>query len=725
MSTLRFRLSAFTATFVAMLVGAAIVAACGGLMETGIRLDVPPHRLAASPVVVTGDQTYDLPKADPADDEEDVESAILPERVRLGADTLSRIAAVPGVRGAAADGESGAVAVRTAPEADPAAVAARIEQTVPGTVALTGDERGLAEHPEALPSRENLIVLAAVFGAMAVMVALFVVATTLGLSVQQRRRETALLRAVGATPAQVRRMVLGETLMVSATATALGCLAAPFLGRWLFGRLADGGVVPAVVEFHQGLLPAAVAVLVSALTALIAVRSTVRSATIARPSEALAGAALPVSRIGAVRRTLAAVCFAGGIALALVSVLIMPPSLVSSTAGPAVLVWAVGLALVGPALVAWITRRLPWPFRGPSGYLAIVNSRARAVTLAAAVTPVMLATGMATANLYMQTTQVDAAAASFTQSLRADAVLSPVTPGLLERVRAVPGVSGASEHVTSTGFVERPHDGWQREEGWPLRGVTADGVGQTMAFDVAAGSLADLNGNTVALTTEHARNIGDGVGLGDTITLRLGDRSAVDLRVVALLKVETGAELFVLPAGLLAPHTTAGVPDEILVRAAQGTDLSGLGVQVRDRAALAATHDDQQSTQAWVNYLLIAMILAYTTISLVNTQVMATAQRRGEFALQRLTGSTRAQVMRMTGLEALLVAGVGVVLGTVASVISLVPFALAVAGTPAPSGPIGIYVSIVAAAVVLVLAATWAPAWTVTRVRAAEAVAAA
>ena len=43
--TLRFRLGGFVATFVAVFFGAAIVIACGGLLETGIRTDVPPQRL--------------------------------------------------------------------------------------------------------------------------------------------------------------------------------------------------------------------------------------------------------------------------------------------------------------------------------------------------------------------------------------------------------------------------------------------------------------------------------------------------------------------------------------------------------------------------------------------------------------------------------------------------------------------------------------------------------
>ncbi|NUU22646.1 MAG: ABC transporter permease, partial [Streptomycetaceae bacterium] len=56
--TLRYRIGGFAASFIALFLGAAIVMACGGLMETGIRESVPPQRLAAAPLVVTGDPSY-------------------------------------------------------------------------------------------------------------------------------------------------------------------------------------------------------------------------------------------------------------------------------------------------------------------------------------------------------------------------------------------------------------------------------------------------------------------------------------------------------------------------------------------------------------------------------------------------------------------------------------------------------------------------------------------
>src|SRR4029453_425680 len=58
-------------------------------------------------------------------------------------------------------------------------------------------DRGRVESPASRQRNEDLISLGGAFGGFAVLLAIFVVAATLGLSVLQRGRELALLRAVG------------------------------------------------------------------------------------------------------------------------------------------------------------------------------------------------------------------------------------------------------------------------------------------------------------------------------------------------------------------------------------------------------------------------------------------------------------------------------------------------------------------------------------------------
>ena len=87
-----------------------------------------------------------------------------------------------------------------------------------GLRVLTGAKRGEAESPEDALSREDIVAGLTVFALLAAFVAVFVVASTFALSVQQRHRELALFRAIGSTPRQVRRMIAGEALLVSLAA---------------------------------------------------------------------------------------------------------------------------------------------------------------------------------------------------------------------------------------------------------------------------------------------------------------------------------------------------------------------------------------------------------------------------------------------------------------------------------------------------------------------------
>ncbi|XHU10723.1 FtsX-like permease family protein [Amycolatopsis sp. WGS_07] len=268
--TLRFRTGGFIAAFVAAFLGAVIVSACAGLMETGIRSATPPHRLAWTSAVVAGQQDFELQKHS---DKPKTQSVNLAERVRLDRSLADQIRATPGVStvvGAVnfpvslgkqpltAHGWESARLPGPAPRADevvlPAATGvsagATVDLAVQGTMrqyrvartsdqpdaffaddvadqlsghpgkvdyfgvvtdnptalqlgsgvsVLTGDERGLAEFPEAQASGGRLIPLSGVAGGLSISVAVFVIASTLMLSVRQRQRELALLRAIGTT----------------------------------------------------------------------------------------------------------------------------------------------------------------------------------------------------------------------------------------------------------------------------------------------------------------------------------------------------------------------------------------------------------------------------------------------------------------------------------------------------------------------------------------------
>lgn len=71
---------------------------------------------------------------------------------------------------------------------------------------------------------------------------LIALVNTLAIGVLERRREIGMLRAVGATRGQVRRMILGESLLLAAIGTAFGILAGLWLGYVLIAAMGAKGL---------------------------------------------------------------------------------------------------------------------------------------------------------------------------------------------------------------------------------------------------------------------------------------------------------------------------------------------------------------------------------------------------------------------------------------------------------------------------------------------------
>jgi len=124
--------------------------------------------------------------------------------------------------------------------------------------------------------------------AVAVLIALVGVGNTLGLSVIERTRESALLRALGLTGRQLRGMLAVEAAVLSAVAVVLGVAMGIGYG-WagiatLFADIADDGV-PLVVPWARIALVAAVAIVAGLLASVLPARRASRVA----PAAALAG----------------------------------------------------------------------------------------------------------------------------------------------------------------------------------------------------------------------------------------------------------------------------------------------------------------------------------------------------------------------------------------------------------------------------------------------------
>jgi putative ABC transport system permease protein len=92
----------------------------------------------------------------------------------------------------------------------------------------------------------NILVLLYVLLALSVIVSLFGIVNTLVLTVFERTRELGMLRAVGMTRPQVRRMIRHESVVTSLIGAALGIVVGFFLAILVTHALSDEGIVFAV-----------------------------------------------------------------------------------------------------------------------------------------------------------------------------------------------------------------------------------------------------------------------------------------------------------------------------------------------------------------------------------------------------------------------------------------------------------------------------------------------
>ena len=105
----------------------------------------------------------------------------------------------------------------------------------------------------------------------------------------------------------------------------------------------------------------------------------------------------------------------------------------------------------------------------------------------------------------------------------------------------------------------------------------------------------------------------------------------------------------------------------------------------------------------------MGVVLAFTAVSVVNTLAMSTAERFREFAMLRLAGAKRRQVLRMIRTETLAVVLTGVVLGSGIALSVLAAFSLGMTGSVAPAVLAPVYALVVGVAGLLAPAVTAAP----------------
>jgi putative ABC transport system permease protein len=291
--------------------------------------------------------------------------------------------------------------------------------------------------------RETLVTIGAVVGGWGLVIVFFSVASMVGLTVRQRAGEASLLRAVGATPRQTRRLIVVESTSVSAVAALLAAGPAWLAGVGVLELLRNAEMVSDSTTLAAG--GAAIGltwlamVLLSGLAAAVATRRAAKATVRAAQRE---GATGPV-RISRWRTGAGIALIVVGLNYSILTVTMMAntedPLAPMSTAGPACVFVSIGLATLAPTVLRLAAAAAGRPLArfGAAGHLAAHDVRARSHQLGGVLAPVIVLVGMGTGTIYLVAIENLASGAATSPEGRSVELLNYVVAGMISVFAAI------------------------------------------------------------------------------------------------------------------------------------------------------------------------------------------------------------------------------------------------------------------------------------------------
>jgi putative ABC transport system permease protein len=574
-----------------------------------------------------------------------------------------------------AGAEVDTVDVAAGPDVEPDELARRIEHVLPdGVEAVTSEavaDEG-AEEAEGLLSVFQNVLLA--FAAVALFVSAFLINNTFAIVLGQRSKELALLRALGASRAQVVGSVLAQALIVGLLASVVGVGAGIVIAQAVQALLAVAGFeVPTaglVLTLRTWMAAGVIGVGVTALASL----APARRASSVPPIEGMLGIEVATNRSRAPR-------IAAGVATTVVGVLLLVAGVVGlsdtfTTAlalGVGALVVFVGIALLSPLVAGPVVRVLGLPLLlfGPTGRMARANAARTPERTARTAAALMVGLAMVTTVAVVGASMKTSFARTIESAVAADLVVSnPSFTGFSPQLAADMAALREVDAVTGVRFDQVLVEGAQK----PLTAADPGAVARLVDLDVQTGSVEDLDGGSILLHEDPAGDLG--VEVGDGITVQMAAGGPQDLRVAGTYADSTLAGNYLVsldlfeqgyPANDTDQLVFAGIAPEADVATARAA-VDGLleehpQLTLEDRSEFQEGQQDQldQVLLAVNGLLFLALFIA--VIGIANTLALSVVERTREIGLLRATGMLRGQVRTMVLFESAVIALFGALLG--------------------------------------------------------------
>ncbi len=556
-------------------------------------------------------------------------------------------------------------------------VVERIAPSLPDGIEVVTGATVTEENQDAL--REGLSffnTFMLVFAVVALLVGGFIIFNTFFITVAQRTRENALLRAIGATRRQVLAAVLIEALAIGLIASALGLVAGIPLAAGLKALLAGFGFeIPAggiVLATGSAVLAFSAGVIVTVLAAV----SPSRKAGKVPPVAAMRDVAVGSTGYGSRQRIIVGVLILVLGAAALLYGLFGDPGSALAVVGLGVLLVFFGVSVLGRTVALPLSRVIGLPLprvRGIAGQLARENAMRNPKRTAATASALMIGVGLVSfITIFAASTK-----ASFSNTV------DEAFTGDFIATSGQMGVGGVSPE-----FTERVNDLPEIEAAGGIRaGLAAiDGDSESLIgaspeafeiFDVGpvAGTPGDLDETSIAVSEQTADD--EGLAVGDRVTVDFTSTGEQDMTVAMVYAENAAAGNWILGLDAFEANYPDQMDVQVFVRKAEGVPSGEALAAVEDVAddfpgvSVLDQTEYKEEQMAFVDqmlglvYALLALAIIIALLGIGNTLALSIVERTRELGVLRAVGMTRQQLRSAIRWESVIIAVQGALLGLV------------------------------------------------------------
>jgi putative ABC transport system permease protein len=518
-----------------------------------------------------------------------------------------------------------------------------------------------------------------VFALVALLVGGFIIFNTFFITVAQRTRENALLRAIGASRRQVLAAVLLEALGIGLVASAIGLVAGIPLAAGLKALLAAfgfdipaGGIVlatsSAVIAFSAGVI-----------VTVVAAVSPSRKAAKVPPVAAMRDVAVGSTGYGSKQRIFVGLAILALGAAALLYGLFGDPGNALAIVGLGVLLVFFGVSVLGRTVALPLSRviGLPLPrLRGIAGQLARENAMRNPKRTATTASALMIGVGLVSfITIFAASTKasfsntVDEAFTGDFIATSGQNGMGGVSPEFTARVNELPEIEVAGG--IRAGLAEI--DGSPQQVLAPNREVFD-------LFDVepVAGSPDDLDATSIAVFDNVADD--KGLSVGDRVPVDFTATGSQEMTVAMIYGDNAAAGDWLLGIAGFAANFPDQMDVQVFMKKADGVSaddalaaVDGVaadypGVDVLDQTQYKEEQMGFVDQMLGLVYALLALAIIIALLGIGNTLALSIVERTRELGVLRAVGMTRKQLRSAIRWESVIIAVQGALLGLVIGV---------------------------------------------------------